>query len=317
MRYITSSTLTAILLLCTQGCTSKESLKPTPSQPVLKGISIENVSEIEVSMKPISDSAWRARVVREGYADWKLIERSDQPGVTDRADTEFISHFLKLLSTFSTETKADKGNDADLGFSPYRAEIRLKFPALDKTPEKMISLSLGNPTGAADIYFRTESSSATYIGKGAFVAFLGNMQTAQALQHKSPFLGKFEEHTGLGLEKLVGKDSGNWAFTRKNGEWAGITPEQGMLIERIFRQRINRIVTENLILPNRPDWVLRIDGDGKLAQPQEIQIYFSLDQVLAVNKLRGKTVMELYPEMAGALRAFTQAGFTPVKSRIK
>lgn len=301
---------------------SKEERELVTGKPVFQGFVPETVKEIEISLRPLSDSAWRVRLKREGTAEWKLTERSDLPGVSDLADSALIEHFLRTLSTFNTELKAGKGRDESFGFTPYRADILLNNET---------HLYLGDPTENAGIFFRLKLDGATYVGRGAWVALLGHIQTPAAFQFKSAFLGLFENYQTLELEKLEGKDRGRWIFNRAQGQWATratptreLSEEQLALIERIFRHRILRIVLPDEaapVLPKKPDWIFRIDTEGDGAegrtQPQEIKIYFILDQVFAVNPQRGIQPVEFYPELAGALRAFTQSGFTRVKFGIK
>lgn len=315
LRQALPASLLFFALILLPSCSKKEVNDPVLNRPLFVGLAPETIEDIEISMRPFSGEAWRVRLKREGKASWKLVERSDQPGVSDLADSPFVEHLLKTLITFATEAKAGKGTDKTFGFTPFRVEIQLN---------KKTVLHLGDPADNDGIFFRRDADSSPYIGRGALVAFLGHMQTPAAFQLKSAYLGRFEEYQLLELEKLEGKDRGHWAFMEKNDRWISraaptrrLTDEQRALLERIFRQRIQGLATPTPILPKQPDWILRVGGEGALAQPQEISIYFILDQIFGMNPQRGNRAVEFYPELAGALRAFTQAEFTRVKSEIK
>lgn len=315
LRQALPATLIFLGLALLASCTSRDVSEPVVNKPFIQGIAPESVEDIEISMRPFSDAAWRVRLKRETGANWKLVERSDLPGVTDRADSAFVEHLLSTLMTFTTETKAEKGPDPSFGFTPYRVEIQLN---------KKTVIQLGDPTETTGIFFRRDAHSSPYIGRGALVAFLGHMQSPNAFQLKSAYLGRFEEYETLELEKTEGKDRGRWSFVKKNNRWTStatpsrpLSDEQQSILERIFRQRIVGLATPAPVLPKKPDWIFHIGGEGSLARIQEISIYFILDQIFGMNAQRGNLAVEFYPDLAGSLRAFTQSEFTRVKSVTK
>jgi hypothetical protein len=62
------------------------------------------------------------------------------------------------------------------------------------------------------------------------------------------------------------------------------------------------------------DWRITV---RTAAGVETLTIVFVLNDVYARNPARSNRALALYPEFAGALRAFTQARFTPLKSRTK
>lgn len=303
-----------LFVLLFSACSASHVDTPIVGASVLTEFAPESVTEMEIAMRPFSHAAWRVHLKRTSDTEWKL---TDPQGSSDLANGPLIEHFLKVLMTFTTEAKPGDGTDEIFGFTPYRAEIRIKS-------KKETLLLLGNPSGNTGIFFRREAKAPTFIGRGALLAFLGHIQTASAFHHPSPFLGTYEDYTHIELEKNEGKEKGRWIFNREGGHWRGdegkvLAPEKAALIEKILRQRILNV--ENPTTPptftGKPDWTLRITSTKATIPPQEVGVFFVLDQVFASNHQRKNTPLELYPEFAGALRLFTQAGFTRVKSGIK
>lgn len=302
-------------------CSAPHADTPVIGASVLTGFAPESVSEMEVSMRPPSHAAWRVRLQRTSDSEWRLL---NPQGTSDLADAPLIEHFLKVLATFTTEAKAGNGTDEIFGFTPYRVEIRIKSKTGVNGPEKETLLLLGDPTGSTEIFFRREAKAPPFIGRGALIVFLGHLQASSAFHLKSPFLGRYEDCTRIEFEKHERMGKGRWVFDREGGKWrqssgkAILKPEQEALIERILRQRILHVENPVLpTLPTKPDWTLRIVSGNGNTPSQEVGIFFLLDQIFAVNPQRGKLPVELYPEFAGALRLFTQAEFTRVKSGIK
>lgn len=279
------------------------------------------IESIEVSMRTPSDPAWRIRAEKRGVENWELTYRSDEPTLRDRADARFIDHFLEVLSTFSAESKADAGSDSTFGFSPYRVEIRLR------AGDQESILLFGDPV-SSQIYFRRElggkvgreskTEQDTWLGRGALILFLGNLQNPGAFQYKSIFLEPYEVYDRIELEKKQGADRGRWILERVDGSWLNqgrsINGDQAMIVEKLLRQRFIQLVSVPVDLPRIPDWTLRLSSKG---QTETVAITFTPGHALAVNPARSKSAAELYPEFAGALRAFTQSRFTPDKSGTK
>lgn len=305
-------------------CTRK-TLPPLASEaPVLASIDGPKpaaIESLEVSVRTPSDPAWRIRAEKRGSGEWELTYRSDEPTLRDRADARFISHFLELLSTFSAEQKADPGSDSTFGFSPYRVEIRVR------AGDKESILLFGDPV-SSQIYFRRDvggkvgreakAEPDTWLGRGGLILFLGNLQNPGAFQYKSIFLEPYDAYERIELEKKEGADRGLWVLNRVDGSWLNegraINAEQAIILEKLLRQRFIKLLPVPNLFPSTPDWTLRLFSQGKT---ETIAITFAPDQALAVNPARSSSAAELYPEFAGALRAFTQARFTSVKSGIK
>ena len=305
------------IFLSVSACTSKNRTPPLPlGKPAYAHLSTPLVNDLELSVRPLSAAAWRVRLHREPSGAWVLTERSDAGPTPDLADSPLVEHFLKSLTTFTPETNIEKMNDEEVGFTPYRIQLKL-----DGKP----FFTLGDPTGGAEIFFRPAESETTYLGRGALVAFLGHLQNPSSLMNKTAHRVAIETITGVEVEKTAGL---RWKFSLERGEWksAGkpgrkLSADQSLLFERLLHQRIVRVAADSPVLPKSPDWTLRVSYPGPPDEPspitEEIRIFFVLDQIFATNTARGKFPVEFYPEMAGTLRAFTQAGFTRVKSGIK
>jgi hypothetical protein len=244
-----------------------------------------------------------------------MVSRSDRPADPgDLADTKLVNHFLEILGTFATESRAGTGNDAVFGMTPFRLEAKLG------EGKSATILRLGELTGANEVYFRVGANpSKTWIGRGALIAFLPMIETPDALVEKSPFFADLDAVQSVRLEKLERPDSGVWDFGHSDGHWlAGKIPlseEKAAILERIFRQRLVHILApgESADLAH-PDWKLTIHtGRGE----ESLSVAFLLNDVIAKNPARSERALALYPEMGGALRAFTQARFTPRKSGTK
>lgn len=270
-------------------------------------------SYLEITARPPGSPAWKATLRKDSEGAWRFEMRSDALGETgDLADTNLVDHFVELVGTFTTEEAAPNGNDAVFGLNPYRMEIRLGAPNLP-------SLQLGEPTGATGLYFRIGPKGNVRIGRGALITYLETLDSAEAIGLKSPYRASLPEFISVRLRKHHGKDRGEWEFLRADGRWfIGKSPlEAGKasFLERVFRQRLFQVLPVK-DLPDlvRPDWTLTVRtplGEETLA------LHFHLNSVFAKNLARSNRALELYPEMAGALRAFTQARFTPVKSGTK
>lgn len=305
----------ALGMLAAFGCT-----REAPKHEVAVGKPVVDVlgvprpfSYVEIASRPPGFPAWNARIRREVDGSWRFISRSDGAGLPgDLADARLVEHFLEITSTFTTDEAAPKGNDASFGFNPYRLEIRVGTPITEV-------LQLGEPTGVNGVYFRIGSTGRPWIGRGALITFLSSLQTPEALALKSPFRAPLDEIASVKLAKVEGKQRGSWEFSRSAGQWMqgekSLTEEKELVIERVFRQRLIQVLpVKELPDLNRPDWKLTV----RTARGEEtLDLIFSLNNVFAKNPARADRALELYPEMAGALRAFTQARFTPRKSGTK
>lgn len=309
-----------VLIFCwiaSSGCTREpDEITLPPGRPVIHALGVPPAgphSRIEISARPPGSPAWSATLTKDAEGAWRFTSRSDAKGaIGDLADSKLVEHFIGIVGTFVTEEQAPRGNDAVFGLNPYRMEIRLGPP-----PASL--LQLGEPTGANGLYFRIGPKGNVWIGRGALITFLTTLDSPEALSLRSPFRAVFEEIQSVRLKKHAGKDRGEWAFQRAENRWlAGKTPlsaEKSAILERIFRQRLLQVLPV-VDLPDlaHPDWTLTVrsaKGEENLA------LIFSLNNVFAKNAARSERALELYPEMAGALRAFTQARFTPVKSGTK
>lgn len=321
---ILSTLLVLLSITALAACSFQPSDPDLPlGRPVIDAILSpphELPSHLEIAARPPGVAAWRTRLDRkrtpqggEKDAVWKITNRSDGQGVPDDlADSKLVDHFLEVLGTFVTEAPADHGNDATFGLNPYRMEIQI-----GESPEK--ALQLGDAAGPNGIYFRIGPKGKVWIGRGALVLFLPTLETPDHLVDRSPFFAALKDVQSVRLEKLLGKDRAAWEFSHSGEHWMlGKTPlseENSTLLERIFRQRLIHVlpVTD---LPDfhRPDWSLKI----RTPRGEEtLELTFSLNQVFAKNPERSNYWLELFPEFAGALKAFTQARLTPVKSGTK
>ncbi len=307
----------------TAGCT-REKLEPDlpVGRPALGTAATSgnpSLSHLEISARPPGIRAWTVGLERGLNGTWRLESRSDRPGDSgDLADTKLVDHFLEILGTFATEAPSGGGNDAVFGMNPPRMEIHLGEPKDEKV------LRLGETTGPNGIYFRLgaetpNSNPKTWIGRGALIAFLPTLETPDSFVEKSPYFAPIETIQSVTLAKLEGKDRGTWEFNRNGPRWsAGKIPlddTKNELVERIFRQRLIHVLpaTENPDLAHS-DWKITV----RTAEGEEtLTIGFLLNSVYARNPARSHRALELYPELAGALRAFTQARFTPRKSGTK
>jgi hypothetical protein len=311
------------IVLGTAGCT-REMPEPdlTLGRPALGTAATSGnpaLSRLEISARPPGTRAWNVRLERGINGTWRIESRSDLPGDPgDLADTKLVDHFLEILGTFNTEAPSGGGNDAVFGMNPPRMEIRLGEPKGAKV------IRLGETTGPNGIYFRVGSDSTTtavktWIGRGALLAFLPILETPDSFVEKSPYFAPIETIQSVSLAKLEGKDRGSWEFNRDGPRWfdgkVPLDEAKGELVERIFRQRLVHVLPamENPDLAH-PDWKITV----RTAEGEEtLTIAFLLNSVYARNAARSNRALELYPEIAGALRAFTQARFTPRKSGTK
>jgi hypothetical protein len=301
------------------GCTRKSAEPDLPvERPVFATAGTpfaESISRLEISARPPGISAWNARLEKDATGRWHLVARTDRAGDTsDLADQKLVRHFLEVVGSFATEAPAGTGNDAGFGLNPYRMEIR----ASDLGSTKI--LRLGDPVGLTGIYFRVgEASKKTWIGRGALIAFLPTLETPDAFLDKLPYSVSLDEIRGVRLEKLREPDRGVWNFSRNGDRWfvgkLPLSAEKAGLLERIVRQRVVRV----LPLSNRPDfrhpdWKITVRTAGG---EETLAVTFVLNDIFAANPARSDRGLELYPEFAGALRAFTQARFTSRKSETK
>jgi hypothetical protein len=304
-----------------------------PGRPVLVGLkaAVETADEITVSARLPSSPAWRVQLRREILGSrkrWVFAERSDRPEFRDLADDSFVDHFLETLSTFETEAEAPKGTNEIFGFTPYRLEVRIRRKNTEgKSVED--NLLLGDTTGLSNAYFRrSPSETPTWIGRGAFVAFVGNLREPDSFAWKYPYSAAHDQFLGLELEKMLAPAAGKWGFTRRfegdEKNWiVGSRPvdrETAIVLERLIRQRVLAWPEETAgklpsDFPSEPDWRIRANlADG---ESETLEIFFALDRVYGRNPKRSTRVFELYPEFAGTLRAFTQLRSTQARSGIK
>jgi hypothetical protein len=331
-----------LLLASVSAClpTCAPPLEPlAPGRPVLTGLkaTVAEIEEISVQAKLPSSPAWQIRLRREergGRRRWVFAERSDRPGFQDLADDAFIDHFLETLSTFEAEEKAGEGTDEIFGLAPYRLDVRIRRKDADgKALEQ--TLLLGDATGLSNAYFRRRADEKeTWVGRGAFVSFVGNLREPESFAWKHPYLASHEEVKALTLEKSAEPNAGKWIFNRrferdekvwsagaKDGKPAtdakAVDRDTALMIERLLRQRILGWPDESPApeLLEKADWTIRLET----AEPGEetLDVYFVLDRIYARNPKRTPRLMELYPEFAGTLRAFTQLRSTQVKSGTK
>lgn len=298
------------------GCTRAPDDVALPlGRPVIEALGVPArgpFSRLEIAARPPGVTAWNARL-EKGLNGWRIFSRSDRPGDPgDLADSKLVDHFLEIVGTFSTEATAGAGNDSIFGLNPYRLEIRIDAPT-GKT------LQIGDPAGTNGVYFRVGSTGTVGVGRGALIAFLPTLETPDSLVAKSPFFAPLEEIASIRLEKLEGAARGTWEFDRADDGWrqgkSPLSADRNALLDRVFRQRLVRVLPagESPELAH-PDWRLTVftaRGEETLA------LAFNLDQVLGRNPARSDRRLELYPEFAGALRAFTQARFTPRRSGTK
>jgi hypothetical protein len=314
------STLFVLLLASAfAGCSFKTAEPDLPlGLPVLHTFGAAGqgpFSRLSIAMRPPGIPAWSAKLEKGSDGFWRITERSDHanpPG--ELADSKLIEHFLEVAGTFLTEALAGTGNDAVYGLTPYRMEIRIGEAA------SPVVLRIGGEAGANVVYFRRgDAETKTWIGRGALIQFLPTVESIDSLTDKSPFLADLDQVESVRLTKREAPNAGIWEFLRRDGHWyQGQTPlaeEKDILVERIFRQRLVRLLphTDAPELRN-PDWeILARTKTGE----EKLEIAFPLNSVIAGNTARSDRPMELYPEIAGALRAFTQARFTSFKSATK
>jgi hypothetical protein len=272
------------------------------------------ITEFDIAVRAPSIPAWSASLRKDPSGSWRVVSRSEQKTIEnggELADTKLVAHLLEILSTFATEAEAGPGNDAAFGFSPYRLEIRYG----SATQKKL--LLLGDPTGPNSIYFRVNDSNSTWIGRGALIAFLPTIESPDAFIQKRPFAMVDDEVRELEIEKA--DPAGVWRFKREQGSWkqstgGALTNEKSAILERLFRQRITKTVSEGRLALDKPDWVLTYRS---ASAEEHLTISFELDRILGRNPARTSETLEFYPELAGTLRAFTQARFSPLKSTSK
>jgi hypothetical protein len=313
--------LSAFLLLLglESGCTRAPSGPDLPvGRPALSAAGApapESITRIEISARLPSISPWNARIEKEDGV-WRITSRSDRPEETaEPADSARIDHLLEVLSTFSTESSAGTGEDSGFGLDPYRMEFRLS------DGKTTTVLRLGDPSGTYGIFFRIgrdekESRAKTWVGRGALIQTVPSIGSPDSLVNPSPFFASPGSIESLRLKKLRDPGRSSWSFVRDSGRWLNggrpIGEEKTALLERLLHQRISRVVPETGSADRGdPDWTIEIrspSGEEKLS------VVFSLNRVLGRNPSRSTRTLELYPEFAGTLRAFTQARFTADRS---
>lgn len=291
------------LFLLLAACTSK------PEPLVLGKAALPNlvrekdrVTEIRVNARIPGTEAWRIRLARDEKKLWNLVERSDAAG-SDLADSALVAHLLENLSSLIAEEEAPSGSDSIFGMTPYRVEVQLAYD--DKRTETLL---FGDVTGGGNsIFFRREKESTTWIGRGALVLLFASFQSPDFFALKTPYLGSYSDLSEIALEKTFGPDAGKWSVKKKPG---GSWPE---VVDRILHERWERMTPKADV--SSPDWRLRFTISG--LPEQTLEIFFAPDGVYGRNPARTSQTMVLYPDFAAALRAFTQARFTPVKSSTK
>ncbi len=332
------------LLLWVGACTSQPethtALPPlTPGKPLLASMGAPTraeITRIQVSVRFPSVTPWQAEIFRspgaEGGTQWR-VRRSDRPGAEESADDLLVAHFLETLESVVVEGEAGKGTDETFGFKPHRIEVRLeKTDALKPTPPTL--LRFGDPVGGHSLFFRRDSETRTWIARGAWMALLPNLQASDAFSLKNYWTGKYEDLRRVRLEKHLDPAAGAWEITReppapgaandyapwKQGE-RNLSAAQIAVLERVLRQRTLDTAPGGMASADsepdfsRPDWTLTLDFAG--SPPQTFLVFFPLGRVVGKSAAADGKLREFHPEFAGALRAFTQSRFTPVKSRTK
>lgn len=318
-RFRSAFSLFASALLALAGCTREAAEPDLPlGRPVLEsaaGAPLGPVIRIELSARFPGVDAWNARLEREASGAWRMTSRSDAPSEAgDLADSALVEHFLETLSTFATESPAAAGNDASFGLNPFRLEIRVS----DGVSARV--LRLGDPVSSNGVAFRIgERTAKTWVGRGALIAMLPTVERPDALLSKSPYFAPIDAFRSVRIEKLRAPNRGVWEFEREGDRWrAGKTAlddAKNAVLERIFRQRLLRVLSPS----DHPDldsadWKITVrTSSGE----ETLTIVFVLNDVDARNPTRSDRALALYPEFAGALRAFTQARFTPRRSGTK
>ncbi|MBC7384934.1 MAG: hypothetical protein H7301_02080 [Cryobacterium sp.] len=324
-----------IVYFCLWGLLSSctEKLDPLPiGQPTLLGMrgpSSAAIERLEVSLRAPATPAWHVRVEKSVTGTWKLTSRSDGEEKGDVADRKLVEHFLETLNTLSTEGPAGSGTNATFGFEPYRVEVRAA------TSQKETILQFGDPTGDS-IYFRRSADgkpgqvakpeNKTWIVRGALIPFFGHLKSPAAFQLKSPWISEIESIARVILTNASSLPEKTWTFERRGNDWKHgnslLSGIDSTSLDQILHQRLVRLVSadsakkENLsVLTEKPDWTIRVvDTQGK---EETLFVSLILNQTYGRNPVRTDRFIELYPEFATAIRAFTQARFTPDKSGIK
>lgn len=301
--------LLGLVFISTLGCSTRDST-PTfaPGRPVLRDMgspTAAKIDRLEISARFPGVEAWTAGLEKSADGVWRMAG--------DRADGKLVGHFLEVLETFATEAAGARGNDASFGLNPYRMEIRFTSGGATKV------LRLGDLTGTFGIYFRAGEKGEPWIGRGALIAFLPTIESPEAFRLKAPFALSFDEVRTLTLEKTTNPGAGHWTFERRGEAWISenrpLAPETSAILERIARQRLEKLGAPPVAADfSRPDWQITVRSEKT---EETLEIVFALGEVLGRNPARSDRSLVLYPEFAGALRAFTQARFTPVRSRTK
>lgn len=277
-----------------------------------------SLKSLEVSARFPGIAPWTVRLERVGDA-WVILSRSDRGDGRELADAKLVAHLLSVLDTFATEGEAGKAPAGDLGFNPYRVEFRAPG-----APEPL--LQLGEASGANGVAFRVAGGKKVWIGRGALFAFLPAIETPDAFAHKLPYALDFESIDSVRLEKTSGKGRGAWEFLRGGEAWFArdakgvakrpLTGEKAAILERIFHQRLLAVLPIAR-LPDlaHPDWKITVRSQS--GREETLDLLFAQNNVFGFNSVRSERSLQLYPEFAGTLRAFTQARFTPLKSGTK
>jgi hypothetical protein len=311
----TYSLFTFGLYAAISGCTSSApTLELSPGHPVLANIGAPSASAIdrlEITARLPSIPAWTLRLRKDDLGVWRMTSRSDLPDSgADLADAKLVTHLIEILESFTSESSSQNGTDASFGMTPYIFEARLSSGTTTKI------LRLGELVGPTGIYFRVgEESKKTWIGRGAIIPFLATLSTPDSFISKSPYTIEVPGVETLTLEKLVDPGRGRWTFKRDGDLWLNgekkLSLEDSARIERVARQRVHHLASASESIDfTHPDWRITMGTET-------MDVLFHLNSVYGKNVKRSERALVLYPEFAGALRAFTQARFTPVKSGTK
>jgi hypothetical protein len=294
----------SIALLLASACTSGDRFDAlVPGRPAFGPVKTDS---FVITTRLPGSPEWGATLTRAD-GGWKVVTPD---GETDRADAAFTEHFLEILSTFETVEEAGKGTDAGFGFAPYRVFVR--FSPSGPT------LQFGDPTGGAGIFFRRiagdrklKPEERTWIGRGALVPFIANLRDPSAFRSKSFFSGRIEDVERITLERTEG--GATWSIDLRKDASPADRPVRE-LADKLVHQRIQGL--DRAAKPEgKPDWKILLELAG--GRRETVEVFFDLDRVLARNPARSDAMMELYPEFAGTLRAFTQARSTQVRSPTK
>ncbi|MBS1964166.1 MAG: hypothetical protein JST04_18280 [Bdellovibrionales bacterium] len=304
------------------GCTREASEPSLPlGRPALSSAGLPaaaSMNALEISARLPGIAPWKVRLERSGGA-WMTFSRSDRPQDRELADSKLVDHLLEVLDTFATEAEAGKAPEGELGFNPYRVEFRVPG-----APRPL--LELGEASGPNGVAFRVAGGKKIWIGRGALLAFLPAFEKPDAFSNKLPYALDFDAIDSVRLEKTAGKGRGAWEFLRAGDEWFAreskgfgkkpLPAEKAAILERVFHQRLLALLPISR-LPDlaHPDW--RITVRNQSGREEMLELLFAQNNVFGFNPVRSNRSLQLYPEFAGSLRAFTQARFTPLKSGTK